>query len=184
MKRKIILILFIFIVLGGALYMQKNEILKRLYPKKYQEYVEYYSEKYGLDQNLVYSVIKAESKFDETAISKKGAKGLMQISDITKLWAIQELDLSEDIDIFSPEENIKIGCWYLKRLYIELGNDDLVIAAYNAGSGNVKKWLTNGECTYDGVNLSDIPFKETAAYLEKVKKNYQIYSEIYENYEI
>ena len=48
-----------------------------------------------LDENLVYSVIKVESKFKKDAISHKGAKGLMQISDITRDWAIEELDLGK-----------------------------------------------------------------------------------------
>ena len=69
MKKKLILILFIVIVLGLALYMERNEIYKYIYPKKYSEYVEFYAEEYNLDENLVYSVIKAESKFDKDAVS-------------------------------------------------------------------------------------------------------------------
>ena len=78
MKKKLILILFIIIVLGVALYIERDEIYKYIYPKKYSEYVEFYAKEYDLDENLVYSVIKAESKFDKEAVSKKGAKGLMQ----------------------------------------------------------------------------------------------------------
>lgn len=76
MKKKLILILFIIIVLGIALYAEKNQILKYIYPKKYSDYVEFYAKEYNLDENLVYSVIKAESKFKEDAVSRRGAKGL------------------------------------------------------------------------------------------------------------
>ena len=149
MKKKLILILLILIVLGVALFIGKNDIYKYLYPKKYSDYVEFYSKEYNLDENLVYSIIKAESKF------------------------------KEDADIFEPEDNIRIGCWYLNRLYREFGDLDLVIAAYNGGSGNVKKWLADEEFSSDGENLETIPFKETASYVEKVKYNYEMYKKIY-----
>lgn len=178
MKKKLILILFIIIVLGSALYIGKDEVYKYLYPKKYSDYVEFYSKEYNIDENLVYSIIKAESKFNKDAISRRGAKGLMQIGDGTRDWAIEELSI-EDVDIFEPEDNIRIGCWYLNKLYREFGDLDLVIAAYNGGSGNVKKWLADEEYSEDGENLHTIPFKETSAYVEKVKYNYEMYKKIY-----
>lgn len=158
--------------------MESKTIHKLIYPKQYSEYVEKYAEEFDLDENLVYSVIKAESKFNEKAISHKGAKGLMQVSDITRDWAIEELEL-EEVDIFNPETNIKIGCWYLNKLYKEFGKLDLVIAAYNGGSGNVRKWLENHDYSEDGEKLHNIPFQETSTYLEKVKNNYKNYKEIY-----
>lgn len=178
MKKKLILILFIIMVLGAALYIERDQIYKYIYPKKYSEYVEFYAKEYDLDENLVYSVIKAESKFDKEAVSKKGAKGLMQIGDTTRDWAIEELKM-EEADIFKPQDNIRIGCWYLSKLYKEFKDVDLVIAAYNGGSGNVKKWLSNQEYSTDGKNLHTIPFKETSSYVEKVKHNYEMYKKIY-----
>ncbi|MCC0647755.1 lytic transglycosylase domain-containing protein [Clostridioides sp. ZZV15-6598] len=178
MNNKKVLILSIFIILFGALLMESKIIHKFLYPKKYSEYVEKYSKEFNLDENIVYSVIKAESKFNSSAISKKEAKGLMQILDITRDWGAEELNL-ENIDIFDPETNIRIGCWYLNKLYKEFGSLDLVIAAYNGGSGNVKKWLENNEYSKDGKNLHDIPFEQTSKYVEKVKNNYKNYNKIY-----
>lgn len=178
MGKKIVLILSILAILIGASLMESKTIHKLIYPKQYSEYVEKYAEEFDLDENLVYSVIKAESKFNEKAISHKGAKGLMQVSDITRDWAIEELEL-EEVDIFDPETNIKIGCWYLNKLYKEFGKLDLVIAAYNGGSGNVRKWLENHDYSEDGEKLHNIPFQETSTYLEKVKNNYKNYKEIY-----
>lgn len=178
MGKKIVLILSILAILIGASLMESKTIHKLIYPKQYSEYVEKYAEEFDLDENLVYSVIKAESKFNEKAISHKGAKGLMQVSDITRDWAIEELEL-EEVDIFDPETNIRIGCWYLNKLYKEFGKLDLVIAAYNGGSGNVRKWLENHDYSEDGEKLHNIPFQETSTYLEKVKNNYKNYKEIY-----
>ena len=179
MNKKGILILSVIIILGSVIFFESERIASLFYPRKYSVYVEKYADEYNLDENLVYSIIKAESKFDEKALSRRGAKGLMQIADITRDWAIEELELSDDIDIYDPETNIRIGCWYLNTLYKEFGKTDLVIAAYNGGSGNVKKWLSDEEYSKDGENLHVIPFSETDSYLAKVKKNYEQYNKLY-----
>lgn len=177
-KKKIFLILTIIIILFGAFLNETKIIYKIMYPKIYSEQVIKYSKQFNVDENLVYSIMKAESKFKKDAVSNKGAKGLMQISDITRDWAIEELRLGE-IDIFEPETNIKIGCWYLNKLYNEFGDKDLVIAAYNGGSGNVRKWLENKDYSRDGERLHNIPFQETSNYADKVNKNYEMYNKIY-----
>lgn len=179
MYKKSMVILSVIIILGGAIYLESGRIKALFYPRKYSVYVEKYSEEYNLDENLVYSIIKAESKFDEEALSRRGAKGLMQIADITRDWAIEELELSDDINIYDPETNIRIGCWYLNTLYKEFGKTELVIAAYNGGSGNVKKWLDNEEYSKDGENLHVIPFSETDKYVIKVNKYYKQYNMLY-----
>lgn len=179
MNKKKILVLFIFIILFGSFLYEKKVVHKFIYPQKYSEYVEKYSKEFNLDKNIVYSVIKVESKFGCNAVSKKDAKGLMQIRDITRDWAAEELDL-ENVDIFDPETNIRIGCWYLSKLYKEFGRLDLVIAAYNGGSGNVRKWLDDDKYSKDGENLHSIPFDQTSNYVKKVKKNYREYKNIYE----
>lgn len=176
-SKKSILFGILGIILVIGVYESKI-IHKIIYPKKYYEYVSKYSSEFSVDENLVYSIMKAESKFIEDAESYKGAKGLMQISDITRDWGASELDI-DDIDIFNPEDNIKIGCWYINKLFKEFGKLDLVIAAYNGGSGNVSKWLKNKEYSLDGVNLYKIPFEETSNYVKKVLKNYKNYNEIY-----
>lgn len=178
MSKKGIFILSIIIVLFVALILESNNFKKIIYPKKYSNFVEKYANEFDVDENLVYSIMKAESKFKKDAISYKGAKGLMQISDITRDWAIEELNLG-NIDIFAPETNIKIGCWYLNKLNKEFGNLDLIIAAYNGGSGNVSKWLKDEKYSKDGKTLYKIPFEETSSYLIKVKNNYKNYNKIY-----
>ncbi len=178
MVKKRVFILSIVIVLFTVVLIESNNFKKIIYPRKYTMYVEKYAKEFNVDENLVYSVIKAESKFDKEATSRKGAKGLMQISDITRDWAIDELEL-DNIDIYDPEINIKIGCWYINKLYKEFGNLDLVIAAYNGGSGNVTRWLGKNEYSKDGKKLDNIPFQETEYYVKKVKNNYDKYNEIY-----
>jgi len=113
---------------------------------------EKYSKKYGVDKNLILAVVEAESGFNPEAVSPKGALGLMQLMPSTaKMLEVQ--------NPFSPEENLEGGVKYLKSLIDNYGgNLSLALAAYNAGSGKVKK--------YGGVP----PFPETKNYLEKVLK--------------
>ncbi len=170
---KILLVLFLF-----ALCFL---IVRTVYPFKYVKIVKKYSTMYHVDSNIIYAIIKVESGFKEKALSQKGASGLMQIIKSTADWAGSELKI-EDYSfekINDPEINIQIGCWYISRLLAQYdGNLDLALAAYNAGSGNVSKWLRNNEYSRDGENLHDIPFLETKNYLEKVKRNIKLYKVI------
>ena len=179
MNKKVLIFISIIMSIVVAISIESKGIKKLIYPRKYSVYVEEYSKEFNLDENLVYSVIKAESKFKKDVVSHKGAKGLMQISDITKNWAIEELNLKENIDIFDPETNIKIGCWYLNKLFKQFGDMDLVIAAYNGGSGNVNQWLGNYDYSKDGKKLHNIPFPETSNYVVKVRNNYKNYNMLY-----
>lgn len=155
------------------------------YPIGYKSVILEYSKEYNLDPYLVASIINVESKFDKDAISQKDARGLMQISPSTGKWASEVLELKnykEDI-LFDPETNIRIGTWFLSTLFKEFdGNLDLVLAAYNAGSGNVNKWLNDEKYTDEKNNLTIIPFKETEDYLVRVNKSYKIYSTVYKKY--
>lgn len=177
MKKIIILILIIALLMP----LLKIKILPRLYPKKYIEYVEKYSQEYELDSLLVYSIIKAESNFNENATSNSNAIGLMQVmlstaQEIGDKLAIQEITEEE---LYNPEVNIQIGITYLKILLEKYENYNLAIIAYNAGMGNVDKWLEEGIINENGENIENIPFPETKNYVKKIKQNYKIYQEIY-----
>lgn len=180
LKRKKIIFVLAAVVIAFLLsrgYIEKNYI----YPLKYSEYVETAAEKYNVDKYLVYSIIKAESSFDEYARSRADAKGLMQITDDTAEWAAEQMNIRGDFNIYNPETNINIGTWYISRL---MGDNDgnliLALASYNAGGGNVKKWIENSD---DGFDIEQIEFKETKEYVEKTLNYYEKYKELYEREE-
>lgn len=179
-KGIVTILIVVFILAGVGL-----SYLAIKYPIGYEALIVKYSKEYNIDPYLVASIINVESKYDAQAISIKEARGLMQISPQTGKWASEVLRIdnySENL-LYDPEVNIRIGTWYLSVLFNEFDNNlDLVLAAYNAGSGNVNKWLTNTEYSIDGCSLTSIPYKETEDYLEKVKGNYKVYSTIYRNY--
>jgi soluble lytic murein transglycosylase len=159
-----------------------NWSVRRIFPLKYKEYVINYSIQNRIDPYLVFAVIKAESGFKPEAKSKKDARGLMQITEGTGAWGAAELKLEvySAESLFEPEINIRIGCWYLGKLMEEFNNDiNLVIAAYNGGSGNVSQWLKNREYSISGKSLDKIPFSETHTFLKRVKLYYSIYKILY-----
>ena len=113
--------------------------------------------RYQVDPALVKAIIMAESGYNARAISKKGAKGMMQLMPATA----QALGVE---DVFNPKQNISGGVRYFKQLVNQFDGDvKLALAAYNAGSRNVRH--------YQGIP----PFKATRYYIKKVFKYYQIY---------
>ena len=174
----IILILFLIIIFATSLYYKIN------YPLSYKGLIKKYSKEYNLDPYLIAAIINVESNFNKNAISSKDARGLMQIIPKTGEWAASKLGIENfTVELlFEPETNIRIGTWYLDMLKKEFGdNIQLILAAYNGGSGNVNKWLQNEEYCKDGKELKKIPFKETEQYIEKVLKNYEVYGNVYKN---
>ncbi len=153
-----------------------------IFPMKYKDLVIEKSVQHNVDPLLVFSIMKAESKFNPNAISRRGAKGLMQIMDKTGEWAAQEMqipDFTKD-QLFDPATNINIGCWYVAKLLSQYDGDiPTLLAAYNAGTGNVYKWRNNKDFSSDGVTLDYIPFGETRTYIEKVNMNLKFYRYLY-----
>ena len=139
---------------------------------------------YNVDPNLIYAVIKQESKFNETAISKSKAKGLMQILDSTSKDMAKNIDSIDenDINLFDPYTNILIGTKYLSYLISYYnGNYYLAIAAYNAGLGKVNSWIKEDIKKYTNhYNLLEIiEYDETKVYVINVIKNYEYYTKLY-----
>jgi hypothetical protein len=116
--------------------------------------VEKYARQYGVDQDLVWAVIRQESGFNPRAVSPKGAMGLMQLMPGTAAM----LGVA---DAFDVEQNIAGGIQYLERCLNQFNQDvPLALAAYNAGPNNVVK--------YQGCP----PFPETRQYVASVLKAY------------
>ena len=169
-------------VLIIAFMLGRYVALPRIFPRAYASYVEEYAAKYGLEEALVYAVIFAESRADEQALSHKNAMGLMQITGPTGAGGAEILEMEGFTieDLFEPETNIHIGCWYLRQLLNQFGNETTALAAYNAGSGNVAKWLSDPAYSSDGVSLKAIPFAQTEQYVKKVALYKRVYRFLYE----
>jgi soluble lytic murein transglycosylase len=138
------------------------------YPLEYGEIVREQARAKGIDPALVAAVIYQESKFHSGARSSSGAIGLMQLRPETALGiALRTGGTAFRIsDLTDPEINIRYGAWYLQHLFTKYDDERLALAAYNAGQGNVDRWLANGQ---------EIEFPETRAYVDRVEELKQVY---------
>ena len=176
-KKLLIILVAIILIIIVAICINKL-MIKTLYKKDYSEHVIKYSQKYGVDENLIYALIKAESNFDAEAVSNKNAQGLMQLMFSTAEEVANQngIELTEE-NILNPDININIGTKYISTLLEKYECVELAIAAYNAGIGNVDKWIEKGVIKSDGSDIENIPFKETNTYVRKIMRDYKIYSE-------
>jgi hypothetical protein len=131
----------------------------------YGELIYEKAKKYDVDPALVVAVIEQESRFKPGARSHVGARGLMQLMPRTGRWMGAR-------DLYNPEQNVDAGVKYIKYLDKRFNGDlKKIIAAYNGGEGNVKR--------YRGIP----PFRETRQYVKKVMKNYDRRTRQIEKYE-
>lgn len=162
-----------------------DDLRKIQYPQKYSDYVDEYSELYGVDDSLVYAVIRTESHFNKDDTSGAGAMGLMQITPecFEFLQRIIPNDATKysDEDLYNPQVNIKFGTYFLSYLLQKYNNvERTALAAYNAGFGTVDNWLSDPQCSNDGKNLDVILYPETDDYVDKVENAKKVYKELYE----
>jgi Transglycosylase SLT domain len=120
----------------------------------YGDLIQSAAKKYGVDADLIFSVIAAESNFNPRVISRRGARGLMQLLPATGTrFGVK--------DIFDPAQNIDAGTQYLRDLMARYQGDlVLTLAAYNAGPGAVQR--------YGHVP----PYNETISYVRAIRKTY------------
>ena len=144
-------------------------------PLKHEDVIRQQADEKGVDAALIAAVIYSESKFSD-ATSSAGARGLMQITpeaaeEIERLSGGTTFKLD---DLSDPEINIRYGTFLLRELLDRYGGDKAAaLAAYNAGPGNADKW--GGA----DLNVSDIPFPETRAYVEEVLDKRKAYRDKY-----
>jgi soluble lytic murein transglycosylase len=140
------------------------------YPLHYSESIRVHAKEHHLDPALMAAVIYQESKFRPSVESSSGAIGLMQLTpDTARGIAIRTGgNAFETSDLYNAEINIRYGAWYLDNLFAKYHNERLVLAAYNAGQGNVDRWIAHHEA---------IQFPETRAYVKRVEHLKAIYAE-------
>lgn len=143
----------------------------------------------GVDWTMVHAISRQESQFAQNAISHAGARGLMQLMPGTAREQAGKQGvayMSADL-IDSPSYNMRLGDGYFARMLSYYGGSyPLAVAAYNAGPGNVNKWLSaNGDPRNGGIDwvtwIERIPIYETKNYVQRVIENAAVYEQLYPN---
>ena len=134
------------------------------------------------DWTMVHAIARQESMFDRNAVSHAGARGIMQLMPGTARETAGKLGLGYNVGSLNVDTdyNIQLGSHYFRRMYALYGSYPLAVAAYNAGPGNVNKWLrANGDPRTPGIDMVDwveaIPIFETKNYVQRVLENAVVY---------
>lgn len=148
------------------------------YLTPYRDLAEAQAGRHGLDPAWVYGLMRQESRFVDYARSRVGAQGLMQIMPATAKWLAKQmgLDRKASARMHVPEENIRFGTYYLRRLLDGLdGSPVLATAGYNAGPGRARRW--QADTVLEGaIYMETIPYAETREYVKKVMANAMYYN--------
>ncbi len=158
-----------------------REIWQIIYPLRFWDVVERYSEEAKLDPYLVAALIRQESTFNPKIRSRAGARGLMQIMPATgKSIAREQRQRYRSADLYDPEVNIRFGTHYFRSMLNRFGGRvDYALASYNAGPHRVRAW-TGMDLELDPEEfIEEIPFTETRNYVKLVLRNEMIYRRVY-----
>ena len=148
-----------------------------MYPFYYSDIINSEAPRRGLDPAFVLAVIRQESVFNPTVVSRAGAIGLMQIMPVTGAAIARRLGEQFSTDTLTrPSANIRYGTFYLRQLLDQFkGNEVLAIASYNGGPENAGEWYARGRDKDFDLFVEDIGFSETRNYVKKVLANYWFY---------
>jgi peptidoglycan lytic transglycosylase len=140
-------------------------------PLRHEDIIRQQARDKDLDPALIAAVIYAESHFRDGQTSAAGAQGLMQITPATARYIAHKSGGTQFVvdDLATPQVNIAYGAYYLRYLLRRYdGNVDFALAAYNAGEGNVDRWIAVAQARDRALTITAIPYSETRAYVERV----------------
>ncbi|MBD2100891.1 transglycosylase SLT domain-containing protein [Leptolyngbya sp. FACHB-261] len=158
---------------------QQPYFWEALYPMQYREGITTWAQSRNLNPLLVMALIRQESRFEPNIRSSAGATGLMQVMPGTGDWIASKIGLGS-YSLSNPNDNLKLGTWYLDYTHREYSNNSmLAVASYNAGPGNVSSWVRRFGLRDADEFVESIPFSETRGYVKLVFENYWNYLRLY-----
>lgn len=150
-----------------------------LYPMPYWNAVRRWSKANSLNPLLVMGLMRQESRFEPKIRSVANAVGLMQVLPETAEWITTQIEMP-NYDLTKPEDNIRLGTWYLNHTHQTFAdNSMLAIASYNAGPGQVSQWVKESKTQDADEFIEQIPFPETRNYVKVVLENHWNYLRLY-----
>ena len=151
-------------------------------PLRHEDIIRQQAHDKGLDPALVAAVIYAESHFRDGQTSPAGALGLMQLTPETARYIARKSGGTAFVvgDLATPQINIAYGAYYLRYLLRRYdGNEAFALAAYNAGEGNVDRWIASARARDRALSTDAIPYPETRAYVTRVQDAKRDYASNY-----
>jgi soluble lytic murein transglycosylase len=174
-RRRLALLAGLLVVGGAAVVLLvplgEKAVKEVTLPLQHEDIIRQQARAKHLDPALVAGVIYAETKF-RPRTSSAGAQGLMQITPATARFIAHRSGGTgfQTSDLSDSQINIQYGTYYLRYLLDRYGgNTTLALAAYNAGEGNVDRWLARASKQARQFRVDDIPFPETRAYVDRVQ---------------
>jgi soluble lytic murein transglycosylase len=165
--------------LSFRFFSPKKEKIVARYPLAYKEEVKKAAKRYKIESELIWAVMRVESRYQRQIVSRMGAIGLMQIMPLTGILIARVLKIKdfEPSMLFESSINIDFGAWYLKKLIKHFkGQIPLAVAAYNVGPHRVLFWLQmQKEEIEPDEFLESIPLRGTRKYVKRVLTAYTIY---------
>ncbi|MEL6346076.1 MAG: transglycosylase SLT domain-containing protein [Myxococcota bacterium] len=158
-------------------------VLTTAYPEMYWDLVQQAADGYGYDPRIFHALVREESSFNKDIVSWAGARGLSQLMPATAKQVGGWLGITvTKQSSFDPLTNLRIGSRYMEFLQDRYhGNMFLAVAGYNAGQGNVDKWLRERGNTPTDEFVENIPYRETRGYVKRVLGTYQLYHTLYDD---
>ncbi|MCG6192826.1 lytic transglycosylase domain-containing protein [Leptospira sp. FAT2] len=154
-----------------------SKLAARIYPRPHRGLVSSISGNVGIDEDIVYAIMRQESFFKENAVSVSNARGLMQIMGPTGRELAKRMNL-DSYSLFDPEVSIEMGARFLRYLVASNGNLQWASIAYNGGPGNLRKWKRNHYRGDFNHFLEELPVKEPRDYCRIVSSNYYNYQNL------
>jgi soluble lytic murein transglycosylase len=158
-----------------------KEAWEIMFPLFHWDTIKQEARRYGIDPYLAAALIRQESVFNPNAVSRVGARGLMQLMPATgQLVSKQQGNGSITAnDLFNPDLNIKLGMTYLAQMIGQLGRFEYAAAGYNAGPGRAKRWVAERGTLDMEEWIETIPFSETRGYVKSILRYAANYRRFY-----
>jgi hypothetical protein len=152
--------------------------LKALYPVAYKDLIEKEAKNQGIPPWFLMALVRQESAFGYDAESGAGATGLAQFMPETAAEVASELKM-ESYDLAKPEDSLKMGAYYIRRMMQKNDFPYLGLMAYNAGPTRLKEWKTGFEGLPAMMQIEMVPFLETRSYVKRIYVGCLVYGTLW-----
>lgn len=178
-------LMLLLLIMMAVMFLRTEWIDRTLYPVYYKTEIKTHAAAFGQDPHLIAAIIRVESNFNEKAVSRKGAVGIMQLMPDTAAWILEKEASFSHLTVEDAgtraEAGIQLGTWYVNELSRQFdGHLPLMIAAYNAGPNRVRQWVNDQIWDGEESTVERIPYGETRQYVKRVLYYYKKYREIYD----